>query len=197
MHHHHELLLITNKIKKFSSLSAYTARFAARLKFSMHTFSTLPVEILHRIMDHQNEQTLFCSMHNVCRRLNEILSSYERYRTLTKLDLSSNRIGAEGTRHIGDALPTNMTLTKLDLSSNQIGAEGTRHIGDALPTNMTLTKLDLSSNQIGAEGARHIGDALPTNMTLTKLDLSSNQIGAEGAQLIEDALDRNASVNMV
>ncbi|CAF1448934.1 unnamed protein product [Adineta ricciae] len=46
----------------------------------MHTFSTLPVELVYRIMDHQDELTLFCSMQNISRRLNQILSTYERYR---------------------------------------------------------------------------------------------------------------------
>ncbi|CAF0792361.1 unnamed protein product [Adineta ricciae] len=45
----------------------------------MNTFSTLPVELVYRIMDHQNELTLFCSMQNICRRLNQILSTYQRY----------------------------------------------------------------------------------------------------------------------
>ena len=55
-------------------------RSASRLKYNMYTFSTLPVELVYRIMDHQNQQTLFCSMQNVSRRLNQILGTYERYR---------------------------------------------------------------------------------------------------------------------
>ncbi|CAF1643214.1 unnamed protein product, partial [Adineta ricciae] len=56
-----------------------TVPSAARLKYNMHTFSTLPVEVVYRIMDHQNDRTLFCSMKNICRRLNQILSTYQRY----------------------------------------------------------------------------------------------------------------------
>ncbi|CAF1108905.1 unnamed protein product [Adineta ricciae] len=196
MHHHHELLLITNKVKRFPSLPVSTVRFAARLKYNMHTFSTLPVEIVYRIMDHQNELTLFCSMQNISRRLNQILSTYERYRTLTTLDLGDNRLDAEGAQHIADALRTNTTLTTLNLSWNGIGAEGAKHIADALGTNATLTTLKLCRNGIGAEGAQHIADALRANTTLTTLDIGYNEIGDEVAQRIADALRRNASINM-
>ncbi|CAF1326433.1 unnamed protein product [Adineta ricciae] len=194
MHHRHELLLITNKIKQFS---VSTVRFAAQLKYNMHTFSTLPVEIVYRIMDHQNEETLFCSMQNISRRLNLILSTYERYRTLTTLDLSFNGIGAEGAEQIADALRTNTILTTLYLNYNRIRAEGAQHFGDALRTNTILTELYLGNNEIGAEGAQHIADALRTNTTLTTLDLGGNRIGAEIARHIADALRRNASVNVV
>ncbi|CAF0863842.1 unnamed protein product [Adineta ricciae] len=76
----------------------------------MHTFSTLPVELVYRIMDHQNGRTLFCSMQNICRRLNQILSTYQRYQTLTTLDLRWNQIGDEGAQHIADALRTNTVI---------------------------------------------------------------------------------------
>jgi hypothetical protein len=40
---------------------------------------TLPVEIVYRILDHQNDFTIICSMRNVCQRLNKIVDSYHRY----------------------------------------------------------------------------------------------------------------------
>ncbi|CAF1629918.1 unnamed protein product, partial [Adineta ricciae] len=129
----------------------------------MHTFSTLPVELVYRIMDHQNEETLFCSMQNICRRLNQILSTYGRYRKLTTLNLNSNKIGAKGAQHIADALRTNTTLTTLDLDYNGIGAKGAKHIAHALRTNTTLATLNLRRNEIGDEGAQHIVNALRTS----------------------------------
>jgi hypothetical protein len=46
---------------------------------SMPSFVTLPVEIVYRILDHQTNFTIICSMRNVCQRLNEIVDSYHRY----------------------------------------------------------------------------------------------------------------------
>jgi hypothetical protein len=40
---------------------------------------TLPVEIIYRILDHQEDVDIICSMRNVCRRLNTIVDSYHRY----------------------------------------------------------------------------------------------------------------------
>jgi hypothetical protein len=40
---------------------------------------TLPVEVIYRILDHQDDLTILCSMQNVCQRLNTILDSYHRY----------------------------------------------------------------------------------------------------------------------
>jgi hypothetical protein len=40
---------------------------------------TLPVEIIYRILDHQSNFTIICSMRNVCQRLNKIVDSYDRY----------------------------------------------------------------------------------------------------------------------
>jgi len=55
--------------------------------------------------------------------------------TLTSLDLSYNRIGAEGSKYISDALKTNSTLTSLSLGCNQIVAEGSKLIKELLERN--------------------------------------------------------------
>jgi hypothetical protein len=43
------------------------------------SLQTLPVEIIYRILDHQCDLTIICSMRNVSQRLNNILDSYHRY----------------------------------------------------------------------------------------------------------------------
>ena len=66
----------------------------------------------------------------------------------------------EGTKVIGKALGTNSTLTKLDLSYNKIKHEGAKAISEALRTNKTLTELNLCSNNIRCASAKVIGEAL-------------------------------------
>ena len=46
---------------------------------TMSSFLNLPLEIVYRILDHESDKTLFCSMQNVCQRLNKILNTYDRY----------------------------------------------------------------------------------------------------------------------
>ncbi|CAF4060605.1 unnamed protein product, partial [Adineta steineri] len=43
------------------------------------TILTLPVEIVYRILDHQNDLTMLCSMRNVCQRFDTIIDRYHRY----------------------------------------------------------------------------------------------------------------------
>ena len=55
------------------------------------------------------------------------------------------------------------TLQKLELRSNRIGAEGAQAIADALREKLTLRQLQLSSNAIGDAGAQAIAHALREN----------------------------------
>ena len=41
---------------------------------------TLPVELVYRILDYQNEYTILCSMRNVCQRLDIIVNGYYQCR---------------------------------------------------------------------------------------------------------------------
>ena len=43
------------------------------------SLSSLPVEIIYRILDHLTDKHLFLSMNNVSQRLNLILNSYQPY----------------------------------------------------------------------------------------------------------------------
>jgi internalin A len=99
--------------------------------------------------------------------------SIAKLTALTSLDLSGNRIGAEGAQ----ALKGLTALTSLNLRYNRIGAEGAQ----ALKGLTALTSLYLGGNQIGDEGAQ----ALKGLTALTSLNLSDNQIGAEGAQALK------------
>ncbi len=75
------------------------------------------------------------------------------------------------------------TLTQLNLSINRIGAQGAQYLGEALQKNsvrlndhflhfyhmhilhfiQTLTQLNLGSNEIGVQGAQYLGEALQKN----------------------------------
>ena len=46
---------------------------------TMFTLVTLPVELVYRVLDQLPDFDLFCSMQNVCHRLNQILETYHRY----------------------------------------------------------------------------------------------------------------------
>jgi hypothetical protein len=54
---------------------------------------------------------------------------------------------------LADALKVNKSVTKINLEDNEIGAEGAAALTDALKVNKSVTSINISCNRIGAEGA--------------------------------------------
>jgi hypothetical protein len=82
------------------------------------------------------------------------------------ISLEENEIGAEGARHIADALKINKTLTTLYLSG-----ECTNCVCNTFVCMPTPDLCSYEDNYIGVEGARLIADALKVNVALTAVDL--------------------------
>jgi len=84
---------------------------------------------------------------------------FNSLRSLTTLDLSCNKIGIEGCRHLSVGFEHLRSLTSLNLNGelsswNKIDDEGCRHLSIGFEHLRSLTTLDLSSNEIGDEGCR-------------------------------------------
>ncbi|CAF1555816.1 unnamed protein product, partial [Adineta ricciae] len=103
-------------------------------------------------------------------------TALENNRSLIKLCLDVNNIGAEGIRYLAKALNNNRTLSTLNLSKNNIGNEGAQNLAGALEKNTTLTSLILERSSIGTDGARALAVGLGINRTLITLNLLNNQI---------------------
>ena len=85
------------------------------------------------------------------------------------INLSCNKIGAEGAKYVAEALKVNTSLTKIYLAGNKIGDEGAKYVGEALKVNTSLTEIHLDGNNIGADGAKYVAEALKVNTSLTKI----------------------------
>ena len=83
--------------------------------------------------------------------------SLSNNRTVRILVLRSNNIGAEGAKHLANALKVNQSLQRIGLRNNRIGDEGAKSLADALMVNKSLQTMGLSQNNIGAEGVKHLG----------------------------------------
>ncbi|KAH3763207.1 Protein NLRC3 [Pelomyxa schiedti] len=110
------------------------------------------------------------------------------------LDLSKQRIAADGALRVAQALSTNNSLLSLDLSCNDFRDEGAVSFAPIIVTDSPLISLNLSGNNINLRGAMHIAQAISTNKSLVNLDLYSNSIGDEGATRIFEALSTNKSL---
>ncbi|CAF0999026.1 unnamed protein product [Adineta steineri] len=173
------------------------------------TFLTLPVELFYRILDHQSDLTILCTMRNALITLNLGYSQFEdagaqrlaeglrRNTILTTLTLECNKIGKIGAQHLADALRYNMALTTLKIRCNRIDDVGAQHFGDTLQYNMILTTLDVASNKIGHIGTQHLADGLRHNIALAILNLDYNQIGDVGAQHLAKNLRHNTTLTIL
>ena len=54
-------------------------RFASMAEKTKPSLHTLPLELVHRILNYLDNFNIFCTMRNVCARINTIVDSYRRY----------------------------------------------------------------------------------------------------------------------
>jgi Ran GTPase-activating protein (RanGAP) involved in mRNA processing and transport len=87
---------------------------------------------------------------------------------------------------LASALAGSGTLTRLDLTSCGLQAEGVTTLMARLPACTSLCTLSLAKNNFGDQGASVIAKALP-QMALCSLDTGHNSIRQSGATLIARA----------
>ena len=142
-------------------------------------------------------------------------------RTLTKIDVSNNKIGVDeiavtkiaavlhhchelrelklndnnlqgmSVIKIARSLQRLSWLRMINFSSNNISAEAADDIATALSHKKYLYKLDLSENNFQAVGIIKISKALQNTSNLVELNFSSNSINDEAASDIAAALSQN------
>jgi Ran GTPase-activating protein (RanGAP) involved in mRNA processing and transport len=116
--------------------------------------------------------------------------------SLTRLDVSNNRIGSDLSALSSALMCANSALRELRLSLNDIGDVGANYVALALRhSTCPLRVLNLSDNVIGPLGAKVLCAALESNTTLQSLDLSWNQLGVSGLGEGPRALGRLLGVN--
>ena len=126
----------------------------------------------------------------VCKYLN----THSTVTTQLDMDLRGNDIHEEGVHHIAELL-TNV-VNKLDLSGNRVGAEGLKSLCGALVTNTSLTELVLYDCSIvfSEDNGPVLTEMLRRNNTLKVLSLSRNHVTASACQYIATGLKDNTSI---
>lgn len=111
-------------------------------------------------------------------------------RTLTKLNLSNNKIGTVGLLYLVPFLK-HQHLIDLELTGIEFGSAGAHELSLMLKTHPTLVKLKLGYNLLYNEGTCYIAEALYENRILRLLDLKFSNVGDKGAQALIRALRYN------
>jgi Ran GTPase-activating protein (RanGAP) involved in mRNA processing and transport len=87
-------------------------------------------------------------------------------------------------------------MTKLDVSSNVLCAEGGKYLAAALTGNHVMKELNIFSNYLAEDsdvkpdmsGFMALAAAIPDMGAMTSLDLSRNRLKAEGAKIVAEAI---------
>lgn len=110
----------------------------------------------------------------------EALSANQGACKLLVLHLGANRISGGGDHgcFLAEALRMNGNLTQLDLSWNKFGDAGARHISEGLGVNEGLVVLELRGCEIRDTGLVHLLRGLHENERLEDLDLRDNVISS-------------------
>ena len=117
--------------------------------------------------------------------------------SVTRLDLSHNKLDSECADKICEGLCNNNSLTHLDLSYNKLDSKCVDKICEGLCNNNTLKYLDLSHNKLDSECADKICEGLCNNNSLQWLDLSDNKLDSECADKIYEGLCNNNSLTLL
>ncbi|XP_072891922.1 NACHT, LRR and PYD domains-containing protein 3-like isoform X2 [Hemitrygon akajei] len=108
---------------------------------------------------------------------------------IQKLGLENVGLTDSGAEDLISALSTNPSLTKLDLSDNKLGDSGVKLVFAALRNpECKIQKLRLYNVGLTDFGAEDLAPALSTNPSLTELNLGSNKLGDSGVKLVFAAL---------
>ena len=130
-----------------------------------------------------------------CGALCEALQTCPR---ITMLNLSSVDAGAEGARHLADALrgsSLQRTVEHLVFGHNNIGPEGCKLIAEAVGRRcQKMQTLRLHSNKIKSDGAVALSKELFKHKALEVLDVGNNEIGDRGCEMLSEYMVENAAL---
>jgi Ran GTPase-activating protein (RanGAP) involved in mRNA processing and transport len=99
-------------------------------------------------------------------------------------------------QELADGIKDNGAMTKLNVSSNALCAEGGKFLAAALKGNHVMKELDISSNYLAIDandkpdmsGVIAFANAISDMRAMTSLNLASNDLWAEGAKIVMEAI---------
>jgi len=111
--------------------------------------------------------------------------------TLLYLDLSNNKMTANGVQHICEKLlsSADACLTHLDLSGNPLESKGAILLGQTLSNNDSLISLSLRLCMIRDEGGIELFESLSRNTSLNHINLSANRLGSCSTETLLKVLE--------
>ena len=110
-------------------------------------------------------------------------------------NLTYNGQDMSGIITLADVIKDMRAMTKFDISSNDLCAEGTKLLAAALKGNQIMTELNISSNSMtygsawgDMSGVIALADVISGMGAMTSLNLALNRLEAEGAEIVAEAI---------
>jgi Ran GTPase-activating protein (RanGAP) involved in mRNA processing and transport len=131
------------------------------------------------------------------RDLNSAMHVLVELKTLYRLDLSHNLLGAEGVAVIANAL-RRLPLQKLNMRGNGIGDGGVWVLCKEIKRHQHMKTIDVADNGIGDKGAWALIDALnATQRPWESVVLAKNLIGPRGALVVAATLKHSPGIKQL
>jgi Ran GTPase-activating protein (RanGAP) involved in mRNA processing and transport len=120
-------------------------------------------------------------------------------KTLETLDLGSNDITDQGAIYLAEMLKTNTALTNLDLSINRIGERGVRHLVGALDgDNKGLKRLSLRTNKsITDSSVDWLATMIRCNTFLDILDVGNCSLSTSSKEQLQKTVPSKRAFSLV
>ena len=117
------------------------------------SLTTLPAELVYRVLDHLEPIVILLSARNVCQRLNAITDTYHAYQVhIRNGDSSVPNEERSPVSNSSEVAPSR--ITELHRTTNKIHLDFLKQ---------AFTSIDLSRHQIGAKGAQVLASAVGQN----------------------------------
>ncbi|GJN91076.1 hypothetical protein Rhopal_004091-T1 [Rhodotorula paludigena] len=121
----------------------------------------------------------------------------KRNRTLKVLNLSENKIDAQGLVAVAEALKFNTTLETLDMGHNPCcgpAIEGILSLRSAMMVSPSLKRVFFNSTDLSSEGAIALAEFLPEARSILHLDLTHNHVDISGVLALAVSIRLNSSI---
>lgn len=106
-------------------------------------------------------------------------------------NISKNKIGPKGVKHLVNLLQNSKQLEFLDIRGSLLTDSGLISLCEGLKGNTYIHYLNISKNEITAYGAQKLSETLK-KMQLIDLDISCNPLGTSGIKEIAMYINNNS-----
>ena len=117
---------------------------------------------------------------------------------ITKLDISSNRLGYEGIKLLMNSVNEIKSLRELNVSNNYLGCKETLIVAESVMNMKNLEILNISVNAIGPLGVDHILNLMKVHTKLKSIDVSCNFLSKEKIHdILEEIKSNDIKINII